>query len=61
MCFIDTLSDVAAPHITPTGYVVDIDVHFLGQGRHWRSWEIADLGVIVNYRQHGSCTAREAW
>ena len=53
MCFIDSLSDVAAPHITPTGYVVDIDVHFLGQGRHWATWEIADLGVIVNYRQHG--------
>ena len=53
MCFIDTLSDVAAPHITPTGYIVDIDVHFLGQGRHWASWEVADLGVIVNYRQHG--------
>jgi hypothetical protein len=53
MCFIDTLSDFAAPHITSSGYVVDIDVHFLGQGRHWDNWEIADLGVIVNYRHRG--------
>lgn len=53
LCVIETLADVATPHITPSGYIVDIDVHFLGQGRHWGSWEIADIGLILVYRHNG--------
>lgn len=51
---IDTLGLIAAPYVTQSGYLVDVDVHFLGGGRHWGSWEIADIGVIVTYRQAGA-------
>lgn len=54
LCFIETLSGVAAPHVTSSGYIIDVDVHYLGQGRHWESWEVADLGFIVTYRRAGT-------
>ena len=53
-CFIEAISEYAAPHRLPSDYVVDMDVHFLGQGRHWESWEIADVGLIVTYRRAGT-------
>lgn len=51
MSFIESLSAFAAPHVTTSGFVVDTDVHFIGQGRHWQSWEVADIGVILTYRR----------
>ncbi|MEV0467142.1 hypothetical protein AB0I30_19030 [Nocardia tengchongensis] len=51
LSFIETVTSVQGPHITPSGTVVDIDVHFVGSGRHWRVWEIADIGFIVNFRR----------
>lgn len=50
LALIEGITDVAAPHVTQSGYVIDTDVHFLGSGRHWQSWEVADLGVILSFR-----------
>lgn len=30
--------------------LVDIDVHFIGGGRHWQTWEVADIGLLINFR-----------
>jgi hypothetical protein len=51
---IDALAEARGPHLAMSGTVVDIDAHFLGGGRHWDRWEIADLGLIVNFRQAGT-------
>jgi hypothetical protein len=48
---IDAISEASGPHITQSGVVVDIAVHFVGGGVHWKRWEIADLGFIVNFRR----------
>lgn len=47
--FISTIAEFAAPVVLPSDFIVDINVHFLGGGRHYENWEIADLGVIVMY------------
>lgn len=49
---ISALAEFSAPHRLPSNYLVDMDVHFLGGGRHFDAkWEIADIGVIVIYRR----------
>jgi hypothetical protein len=48
---IDALAEARGPHLAPSGTVVDIDAHFVGGGWHWNRWEIADLGLIVNFRR----------
>ncbi len=48
---IDALAEARGPHVTTTGTVVDIDAHFVGGGWHWERWEIADIGIIVNFRR----------
>ena len=51
LALIDAIAEGHGPHLTPSGTIVDVDVHFVGGGRHWRRWEIADIGFIVNFRQ----------
>lgn len=43
-----------------TSWTVDLSTHYLGGGRHWaewpdwpRRWEIADIGLLVLFRQAG--------
>ena len=51
--FIEALSTYAVPMILGSGWTVRIDTHFLGGGRHFGSWEIADIGFIVMFRHAG--------
>ena len=51
---IDALSHYAAPIRFGSGWLVKIDTHYLGGGRHFGSWEVADIGIIVQFRQNGS-------
>lgn len=53
LTFIDSLAAATGPHISASGVVVDFDIHFVGGGTHWERWEVADLGVIVNFRRAG--------
>lgn len=40
------------PVSTPTsGWIISIETHFLGGGRHFDRWEIADIGVIISMRR----------
>lgn len=50
---IEAISEANGPHITKSGVIIDIAAHFVGGGVHWRRWEIADLGFIVNFRRSG--------
>lgn len=49
--FIDAVAVAQGPHQTPTGTIVDIDVHFVGGGWHMKRWEVADIGFIVTFRR----------
>ena len=39
-----------SPAVVAPDWSVRIDTHFLGGRRHFRSWEIADIGVLVYLR-----------
>jgi hypothetical protein len=47
------LAAIAVPMRLPSEWMVRLDTHYLGGGRHWGSWEIADIGIIVMFRRAG--------
>jgi hypothetical protein len=60
MTFIQHFMWVSAPQRFPSGWIVDINAHYLGGGRHYgewdgwpRRWEIADIGLLVVFRRGG--------
>ncbi len=54
LSLIEALSNRAAPIRFGSGWLVKIDTHYLGGGRHFGSWEVADVGIIVTFRQAGT-------
>ena len=50
---IEALSHYTAPIRLGSGWLVRIDTHYLGGGSHFGSWEVADVGIIVQFRQVG--------
>lgn len=59
MTFIELLSHYSAPHLVAPGWAVRIDVHFLGGLRHWMTWEIADIGVLVFAKRGAEIAAKK--
>ncbi|WP_163513713.1 hypothetical protein [Fodinicola acaciae] len=60
MTFIQHFAGMSTPFQFPSGWIVDIRTHYLGGGRHFgewpdhtRRWEIADIGILVQFRQEG--------
>lgn len=51
--FIHHLDRMARPQLLPSKWLVTIETHFLGGGRHYGLWEIADIGVLVVFRKSG--------
>jgi hypothetical protein len=51
--FIAEAAKFSAPVRFPSEWIVRIDTHFLGGGRHFGSWEIADIGVLLQFRRGG--------
>jgi len=49
MTLIEHLTHYCGPTVVAPGWAVRLDVHFLGGLRHFRSWEIADIGILVSY------------
>lgn len=47
------LSEYAAPFRFLSDWIVTLDTHYLGGGRYWGSWEIADIGMLVVFRRGG--------
>jgi hypothetical protein len=44
----------------PSGWIVDIQTHFLGGGRHWGNWEVADIGVLISLREGAKLRATKS-
>lgn len=59
MAFIDHLAGNATPVEFPSGWLVQINTYYFGGTRHFPihpeppTWEIADIGVLVMFRQGG--------
>lgn len=62
MSFIESLSREPPPPPKLTGgWSVHIETHFLGGRAMFRNWEIADIGLLVQFRQAGKlCRAKTA-
>jgi hypothetical protein len=50
---ISTLGRFAVPFVFPSDWIIRIDTHFLGSSNYWGRWEIADIGLLVNFRRAG--------
>ncbi len=53
LTFIEALSQFHSPFKTASDWVVRIDTHYLGGGRHFGEWEVADIGILVTLRRAG--------
>lgn len=53
LTFVEHFSQYSAPFAFASDYVVRIDTHYLGGGRHFGEWEIADIGILVLFRSAG--------
>jgi hypothetical protein len=59
LTFIEALSQFCAPRRTDSDWIVRLDAHYLGGGRHFGEWEIADIGFIVVFRRSGVVQRRK--
>jgi hypothetical protein len=50
---IEQISQFSSPFRIASDWIVRIDTHYLGGGRHFGRWEIADLGILVVFRKGG--------
>jgi hypothetical protein len=53
LTMIEALSEFAVPVKLPSEWLVRIDTHYLGGGRHLGQWEVADIGILVMFRRQG--------
>lgn len=47
------LAQMQGPIKFGSGWVMRLDAHFIGGGRHYRTWEVADIGLMVIFRKKG--------
>lgn len=59
MAFIDKLAEFASPALVAPDWAVRIDTHFLGGRRHFHSWEVADIGLLIFVRLGGRVRAKK--
>lgn len=53
LTWIEHLTQFASPVTLSSAWTVKIETHYLGGLRHFYRWEIADVGVLVFFRQAG--------
>ena len=53
LAFIEYLTNYAEPQKFASDWAIRIDTHYLGGLRHFRSWEVADIGVFVFFQRKG--------
>ena len=53
MNFISQFARHQAPVRLQSEWVVRIDAHFIGGGRHFGTWEVADIGFMMIFRKGG--------
>jgi hypothetical protein len=54
LTWIEHLSEYASPVTLTSSWTIKIETHYLGGLRHFRNWEIADIGVLLFFRQAGT-------
>ena len=59
LTWIEHLSQFASPVTLPSAWTVKLDTHYLGGLRHFRRWEIADIGVLLFIRRAGVVERRK--
>ena len=50
LTWIEHMSRFSSPVTLDSGWLVKIETHYLGGMRHFRRWEIADIGLLVHLR-----------
>ena len=50
---ISHLAQMQGPVRLGSSWVLRLDAHFIGGGRHYRTWEVADIGLMVIFRRKG--------
>lgn len=50
---ISHLAKMRGPIKLNPNWILRLDAHFIGRGRHYRSWEVADIGLMVVFRKRG--------
>ncbi len=53
MNFISYFSQNQTPVMLPCNWVIRIEAHFIGGGRHFVTWEVADIGLMIVFRRKG--------
>jgi hypothetical protein len=53
MHFVAHFSKHQRPVILRSKWLVRIDAHFIGGGRHFGTWEVADIGLMMIFRKRG--------
>jgi hypothetical protein len=54
LTWIEHLSQFASPVTLSSSWTVKIETHYLGGLRHFRNWEIADIGILMFFRRSGA-------
>ena len=50
---IEELSQYVAPFRFLSNWIVRLETHYLGGGRYWGRWEVADIGILIIFRRAG--------
>ena len=53
LSLIEEVSQHSAPMKFGSGWTLRLETHYLGGGRYWGQWEIADIGILVIFRRAG--------
>jgi hypothetical protein len=53
LTFISHFASRQGPVKFGSNWTVGFDAHFIGGGRHFRNWEVADIGLMVIFRKKG--------
>jgi hypothetical protein len=59
MTVIEFLSQYSGPRAVAPGWVVRIDVYYLGGLRHFARWEVGDIGLLVFAKQSGTVVSNK--
>lgn len=51
--FIAYFSKLAGPVRVDPNWTVRFEAHFIGGGRHYYTWEVADIGLMIIFRRNG--------
>jgi hypothetical protein len=53
LAFISHFAKNQGPYKFGSKWTLKFDAHYIGGGRHFRNWEVADLGFMIIFRKNG--------